>query len=77
LLVKYAKLKGFYTGNGLPNMAQAARLILKDYVNGVIVYNHPPPATENLPSFEQYQIEVELRKQNFCKKEEKVEQNLD
>jgi large subunit GTPase 1 len=43
LLVKYAKLKGFYTGNGLPSMAQAARIILKDYVNGVIVYNHPPP----------------------------------
>jgi hypothetical protein len=46
-------------------------------VNGVIIYNHPPPTMENMPSFEQHQLDVELQKQNFVKKEEKVEQNLD
>lgn len=75
-MVKYAKLKGYNTGNGLPNQSQAARQILKDYVNGVIVYNHPPP-TMQAPSFEQHQVEVEQQRLNFVKKEEKVEQNLD
>lgn len=36
-------LKGFYTGNGLPNKSIAARHILKDYVNGILKYaKHPP-----------------------------------
>lgn len=46
LLSKYATLKGFFTGNGLPNKAISARNILKDYVNGVIVYARNPPGLE-------------------------------
>jgi large subunit GTPase 1 len=78
ILVKYAKLKGFYTGSGLPSQAQAARHILKDYVNGVLVYNHPPPhSQEEALSFEQRQAQIEQEKLNFEKKEEQVEQHLD
>jgi large subunit GTPase 1 len=47
ILVKYARLKGYFGGAGLPNQACAARYVLKDYVNGVLVYNHPPPASHN------------------------------
>lgn len=36
-------MKGFYTGNGLPNKAISARSILKDYVNGIIKYTKHPP----------------------------------
>jgi large subunit GTPase 1 len=46
ILVKYAKLRGYYTGAGLPCQARAARQILKDYVNGVVIYNHPPPFSQ-------------------------------
>ena len=41
--MKYATLKGYFGGNGLPIQAQAARQILKDYVNGILVYTHAPP----------------------------------
>ena len=52
LLAKSATIRGFWTGNGLPNCAVAARSILKDYVSGVIVYCHLPPGTEDdKPSF--------------------------
>jgi large subunit GTPase 1 len=36
-------LKGFYTGRGLPNEAQASRFILKDYTNGHLIYCKLPP----------------------------------
>lgn len=43
ILEKYAMMKGFYTGNGLPNKAVSARNILKDYITGVLKYaKHPP-----------------------------------
>lgn len=36
-------LKGFYTGNGLPNKSIAARHIIRDYINGILKYaKHPP-----------------------------------
>lgn len=31
------------TGRGLPNEAQAARLVLKDYVNGKLLFCHLRP----------------------------------
>lgn len=44
LLVAYAKARGFQTqGLGQPDAARAARFILKDYVNGKLLYCHPPP----------------------------------
>jgi len=45
ILNKSAIIRGFMTGNGLPNQALTARNILKDYVNGVIVYCHLPPGS--------------------------------
>jgi len=36
-------LKGFYTGNGLPNKSIAARHIIKDYITGALKFaKHPP-----------------------------------
>lgn len=43
ILVKYATLRGYFGGSGLPSQARAAKYILKDYVNGVLVYSHHPP----------------------------------
>ncbi|CAI4213808.1 unnamed protein product [Parascedosporium putredinis] len=40
----YAKARGFQTqGLGQPDESRAARFILKDYVNGKLLYCHPPP----------------------------------
>ena len=44
LLRSYAKARGFATtGHGQPDESRAARYILKDYVNGKLLYCHPPP----------------------------------
>ncbi|KAI0108722.1 hypothetical protein GGR51DRAFT_124602 [Nemania sp. FL0031] len=44
LLAAYAKARGFKTqGVGLPDEARAARVVLKDYVNGKLLYVEPPP----------------------------------
>lgn len=40
---KYSQLKGFFTGNGIPNQSIAAKNILKDYVNGILIYARNPP----------------------------------
>lgn len=36
--------RGFMTHKGIPDGSRAARLILKDYVNGKLLYCYPPPA---------------------------------
>lgn len=44
LLVAYATARGFYkTGAGNPDESRAARYVLKDYVNGRLLFCHPPP----------------------------------
>jgi len=55
ILVKYATLKGFFGGNGLPIQASAARYILKDYVNGVLVYSHTPPNINEGTTYDEHQ----------------------
>lgn len=45
LLWAYAKARGFTrTGQGQPDESRAARYILKDYVNGKLLFCQPPPA---------------------------------
>jgi large subunit GTPase 1 len=39
----FAAKKGFVTGRGLPNESQAARLVLKDYTNGRLLFCHLRP----------------------------------
>ena len=48
ILDKYATLKGYFGGNGLPIQSQAARQILKDYVNGVLIYCQSPPGKKDI-----------------------------
>ncbi|EXJ79957.1 hypothetical protein A1O3_08243 [Capronia epimyces CBS 606.96] len=44
VLRAYAKARGFATtGHGQPDESRAARYVLKDYVNGKLLYCHPPP----------------------------------
>jgi large subunit GTPase 1 len=44
VLTAYAKARGFTrTGQGQPDESRAARYILKDYVNGKLLFCQPPP----------------------------------
>ena len=45
ILTAYAIARGFAkTGQGQPDESRAARYILKDYVNGKLLFCHPPPS---------------------------------
>jgi large subunit GTPase 1 len=45
--------RGFMTHKGIPDGSRAARLILKDYVSGKLLYCYPPPGY-NSEDFQQY-----------------------
>ncbi|KAL7913754.1 hypothetical protein GGI35DRAFT_223963 [Trichoderma velutinum] len=52
LLRAYATARGFQTqGLGQPDEARASRYILKDYVNGKLLFVHPPPGIEDEKEF--------------------------
>lgn len=42
-LTAYGYMRGFMTAHGQPDQPRSARYILKDYVNGKLLYCHPPP----------------------------------
>jgi len=37
--------------SGIPDFTRAARVVIKDYVSGKLLYCHPPPETEDLGKF--------------------------
>ncbi|KAH6655140.1 putative ribosome biogenesis GTPase Lsg1 [Truncatella angustata] len=52
LLSAYAKARGFQTqGHGQPDESRAARTVLKDYVNGKLLYCEPPPGYPDAAEF--------------------------
>jgi large subunit GTPase 1 len=52
LLAAYARHRGFMTqGQGQPDQSRAARFVLKDYVNGKLLYCEPPPGISNGKEF--------------------------
>lgn len=38
--------RGFMTARGQPDQSRSARYVLKDYVNGKLLYCHAPPELE-------------------------------
>ncbi|KAJ6782568.1 hypothetical protein PWT90_04560 [Aphanocladium album] len=52
LLRAYASARGFKTsGLGQPDQSRAARYVLKDYVNGKLLFVSPPPGIEDANQF--------------------------
>lgn len=43
LLTAYARIRGFMSHKGVPDIQRASRLVLKDYVNGKLCYCYGPP----------------------------------
>ncbi|XP_068402568.1 large subunit GTPase 1 homolog [Eschrichtius robustus] len=60
LLTAYGCMRGFMTAHGQPDQPRSARYILKDYVNGKLLYCHPPPGRD--PVTFQYQHQRLLEK---------------
>ncbi|PRP88942.1 large subunit GTPase [Planoprotostelium fungivorum] len=64
LLLAHAFIRGYMTVHGTPNESMSARVVLKDYYNGRLVYVHPPPGMDgakfnqhNIMSTKNFQIE--------------------
>lgn len=53
LLTAYAFLRGFMSSKGIPDSSRAARIIIKDYVNGRLRFCHAPPGIDQ-ESFDDY-----------------------
>lgn len=52
LLRAYARARGFATsGQGNPDESRAARYVLKDYINGKLLWVEPPPGDVNAKEF--------------------------
>ncbi len=72
-LSAHAQARGFMTVHGSPNEAMASRILLKDYVNGELVYVYPPPGvhpiTFNEESKKRQKLELKKRRK------EKLEKN--
>lgn len=51
LLSAHAVSRGFRTSHGNPDESRSARIILKDYVSGRLLYCHPPPSSESSAEF--------------------------
>jgi large subunit GTPase 1 len=52
LLSAYARARGYQTqGVGQPDESRAARVVLKDYVNGKLLYCNPPPGYPDATEF--------------------------
>ncbi|BGO98802.1 hypothetical protein NBRC10513v2_003198 [Rhodotorula toruloides] len=61
--------RGFFTGGqGNPDQSRSSRLVLKDYVNGKLLYCHPPPGID-ADDFNRETRDIErLRAQNKLKR---------
>lgn len=86
ILRAYAKARGFATtGQGQPDESRAARYVLKDYVNGKLLFCHPPPTPEGEEATDPHEYNAELydlahlpaRRQAMLAKQAQAEGNDD
>ncbi|EGG19521.1 GTPase [Cavenderia fasciculata] len=47
LLSAHAQMRGFRTVHGVPDQSRSARIVLKDLVNGKLIYCCPPPGVDS------------------------------
>jgi len=57
LLTAYGTLRGFMTSGGRPDQSRAARIILKDYVAGKLLFCEAPPGVDQ-EGFHQHKMEI-------------------
>ncbi|XP_055301961.1 large subunit GTPase 1 homolog [Sitodiplosis mosellana] len=61
LLLAYGYNRGFMTARGQPDQSRSARYVLKDYVNGRLLYCHAPPGYKQ-KDFHKYAPRIRLEK---------------
>ncbi|NXD76523.1 LSG1 GTPase, partial [Halcyon senegalensis] len=61
LLTAYGYMRGFMTAHGQPDQPRSARYVLKDYVNGKLLYCHSPPGIDPDDFQHQHQRCSEIR----------------
>ena len=71
-----SKKRGFYTGNGLPEEAKTAKLILRDYTSGKLLYCHlrPDYTEEKFGKISTFENNIELTKEE--KENHKLIENI-
>lgn len=55
----FAAGRGFRTARGQPDRSRGARLSIKDFINGRLLYVNPPPGFEDKEAFKKMTIETE------------------
>ncbi|CAG7940925.1 unnamed protein product [Penicillium nalgiovense] len=61
ILRAYARARGFSTqGIGQPDESRAARYVLKDYVNGKLLWVNPPPVGEDETPYDTVEFNTDL-----------------
>uniref|UniRef100_A0A2M3Z6V9 Large subunit GTPase 1 homolog n=1 Tax=Anopheles braziliensis TaxID=58242 RepID=A0A2M3Z6V9_9DIPT len=65
LLLAFAYNRGFMTANGQPDQSRGSRYVLKDYVNGKLLYCYAPPGVvqeefHRFPERQREEIDVKL-----------------
>uniref|UniRef100_A0A2M4AB65 Large subunit GTPase 1 homolog n=1 Tax=Anopheles triannulatus TaxID=58253 RepID=A0A2M4AB65_9DIPT len=65
LLLAFAYNRGFMTANGQPDQSRGSRYVLKDYVNGKLLYCYAPPGAvqeefHRFPERQREEIDVKL-----------------
>ncbi len=63
---------GYMNHRGLPDVQRGARYIIKDYINGKLVYCYPPPKTDE-KSFQEFKIDP-TKEAKYLEKCKKLEQ---
>lgn len=70
----YAIFRSYFNHKGMPDVQRASRYILKDYVNGKLLYCYPPPG-KDAKSFQDHRYETS-KEVKYLEKVKKIEKQV-
>ena len=59
---------------GMPDVQRSARYILKDYVNGKLLYCYPPPGKDEI-SFQDFKYDT-IKEIKYLQKTQKIQERV-
>ena len=62
------------SASGVPDFTRAARVVIKDYADGKLLYCHPPPTVEHIDAFYRETVATALTNTNKRREKELLEQ---
>lgn len=66
--------RGYMNHKGTPDVQRGARYILKDYMNGKLLYCYPPPGVDGEP-FQEHRYEA-TKEVKYAEKVAKMQEKL-